>query len=88
MKYVLFYETAGGSAELIQQHAAAHQARWREFQDAGSLLLIGPFADRSGAMAVFSSRAGAEEFAAGDPFVLHGVVATWHITEWLEALTP
>jgi uncharacterized protein YciI len=88
MKYVLLYETAGGSADLIQQHAAAHRARWGEFQEAGSLLLIGPFADRSGAMAVFTSQAAAEEFAAGDPFVLHGVVATWQVKEWMEALTP
>jgi hypothetical protein len=88
VKYVLFYESAGGSAELIQQHAAAHRARWAEFHEAGSLLLIGPFADGSGAMGVFSSRAAAEEFAAGDPFVLHGIAASWHVKEWMEALTP
>lgn len=86
MKYVLCYETADGAAELIRLHGAAHRARWDEFRNAGSLLLIGPFTDGSGAMAVFTSRAAAEEFAAGDPFVVHGVVRTWHIREWMEAI--
>jgi uncharacterized protein YciI len=86
MKYVLFYESAGAPPELIQENAPAHRARWAEFQQAGSLLAIGPFADGTGAMAVFTSRVAAEEFAAGDPFVLHGVVRDWRISEWLEAI--
>ena len=86
MKYVLFYDSAGAPAELIQQHAAAHRARWGEFQQAGSLLAIGPFTDGTGAMGVFSSREAAEEFAAGDPFVLHGVAGSWHVREWMEAI--
>ena len=28
----------------------------------------------------------AEEFAKGDPFVVHGVAASWFIKEWNEAL--
>jgi len=86
MKYVLFYENAGAPAELIQQHAAAHRARWDEFRQAGSLVAIGPFTDGTGAMAVFTSRTAAEEFAAADPFVLHGVVGNWRVSEWLEAI--
>jgi uncharacterized protein YciI len=37
-------------------------------------------------MAVFTSRRDAEEFAAADPFVLHGLIRAWHIREWREAL--
>ena len=37
-------------------------------------------------MAVFTSREAAEEFAKGDPFVLNGVVRSWHVREWGEAL--
>jgi uncharacterized protein len=37
-------------------------------------------------MSVFSSRAAAEEFAAGDPFVGHAVIGKWPIREWREAL--
>jgi uncharacterized protein len=89
MKYVLFYESADDVAATAPLHFAAHQARWQEFLDCGSLLLIGPFTDGTGAMAVFTTRAAAEEFAAGDPFVLNGVVRNWHIREWLEAIaTP
>ena len=86
MKYVLFYETGGATAEQIQQHWPAHRAHWQKFLDAGTLLLIGPFADRSGAMGVFTSRDAAEQFAAGDPFVLGGVIGNWHIREWMEAV--
>ena len=50
--------------------------------------MIGPFADpREGAMAIFTTREAAEEFAAEDPFVVNGVVASWRVREWNEALT-
>jgi uncharacterized protein YciI len=54
------------------------------------LLIIGPFANAQddGAMAVFTSREAAEEFARGDPFVLHGVISKWTILDWNEALVP
>lgn len=35
-------------------------------------------------MAIFTSRKAAEEFVVDDPFLLHGVVAAWHIREWNE----
>ena len=38
-------------------------------------------------MAVFGTREAAEEFVAGDPFVLEGVVRSWEIREWLEAFS-
>jgi len=89
VKYVLFCESADDMAEKIPLHFPAHRTRWQEFSERGSLLLIGPFSDRSGAMSVFTTRAAAEEFAAGDPFVLHGVIRNWYIREWMEALaTP
>jgi len=89
VKYVLFYESADDVAEKAPVHFAAHQARWHEFRERGSLLLIGPFSDRAGAMGVFTTRAAAEEFAAGDPFVLQGVIRHWYIREWMEAIaTP
>jgi uncharacterized protein YciI len=89
MKYVLFYQSADDVAETAPLHVAAHRARWHEFLDRGTLLLIGPFTDQTGAMAVFTTRAAAEEFVAGDPFVLNGVIRHWSIREWLEAIaTP
>lgn len=89
MKYVLWYRPSPDVAAKAPAHMAAHAARWREFASAGSLLMIGPFADPSeGSMGIFTTREAAEAFAAGDPFVLHGVVEHWHVRDWHEALVP
>jgi uncharacterized protein len=85
VKYVLLYTSSADVAEKAPLHFAAHRARWAEFHERGTLLLIGPFSDQSGAMGVFTTREAAEEFAASDPFVLHGVVESWQIREWREA---
>jgi uncharacterized protein YciI len=86
MKYVLFYESAPDAAATAPLHFAAHRARWVSYQQARTLLLIGPFTDATAAMAVFTTREAAEEFAKDDPFVLHGVVTGWSIKEWNEAI--
>ncbi len=88
MKYVLFYESADDVLATAPAHFPAHSARGREFHERGTMLMYGPFGDpqREGAMAVFTSREAAEEFAKGDPFVLNGVVRSWQIREWNEAL--
>jgi len=86
VRYVLLYESSDEVAEKAPLHFAAHRARWAEFNERGTLLLIGPFSDQSGALGVFTTREAAEEFAAGDPFVLQGVVKSWQIWEWREAL--
>ncbi len=86
-KYVLFYEAADDVAAKAPLYIAAHCAHWEAFRTNGTLLLIGPFANRpEGSMAVFTTREAAEEFAGGDPFVLNGVVREWHIREWSEAI--
>jgi hypothetical protein len=43
---------------------------------------------RHGAMGVFTTRAAAEAFATGDPFVTEGLIASWEILEWNEVLLP
>jgi uncharacterized protein YciI len=88
VKYVLFYESGNDVATLAPLHFPAHKARWQEFAETGRLLAIGPFTDGAGAMSVFVTRAAAEEFAEGDPFVVNGVVRSWSIREWNEALLP
>jgi uncharacterized protein YciI len=54
------------------------------------LLLLGTFEDAQadGSMAVFTTRESAEEFAAADPFVLNGVVTSYQIKGWNEAIQP
>lgn len=90
MKAVLHYVSAADVASKAPAHFAAHSARAREFHSQGRLLMIGIFDDvqNDGAMAVFTSREAAEEFAAGDPFVLNGVVADWQVRDWREILVP
>ena len=85
LRYVMFYES--GDLSLAAENFPAHRARYTEFMRRGVLLSLGPFSDRSGSMAVFTTREAAEEFASGDPFIQHGVVSKWTIREWRE-VTP
>ena len=90
MKYVLFYESADDVMSKAPIHFPAHEARLREFHARGELLMVGTFADpqEQGSMAIFPTRAAAEAFVDGDPFVLNGVVRRWEIREWNEILAP
>jgi uncharacterized protein YciI len=90
MKYVLFYEAAPDFMAKIPAHIEAHRALWKQFSDAGTLLMIGPFTDQpaGGALGIFSTRAAAEAFVAADPFVKHGLVAKFTLREWNEVLRP
>jgi len=84
--FVLFYDSADDVYESAPRHFADHRARLDEFRARGELLLVGTFADprRDGAMAIFRTQEGADEFARGDPFVLNGVVKAWRVTQWNE----
>jgi uncharacterized protein YciI len=90
MKYVLFYESADDVRAKAPPHFPAHKARFEEFHARGDILMLGTFGDpqNEGSMAIFTTRAAAEAFAAGDPFVLHGVIRNWYIREWNEILAP
>ena len=84
-KCVLRYETAPDAMEKAMEHFPAHSARCDEFKERGELLMVGTWADPTeGALAIFRSRGAAEEFVAGDPFVLNGVVARHELKDWLE----
>jgi uncharacterized protein len=88
MKYVLLYDSADDVLSKAPRHYPDHAARANEFHARGTLLMIGTFGDpqREGAMGIFTSREAVEEFVAGDPFVLNGVIRDWHIREWNEGL--
>jgi hypothetical protein len=85
-KYVLMYESPAEERARAPLFIDAHREHGNAFHERGELVLYGPFVE-AGAMAVFRTRAGAEEFAHGDPFVLNGVVHSWEIREWLEAFS-
>jgi len=39
-------------------------------------------------MAIFKTRAAAEQFAAEDPFILEGLVKSFVIRDWNDAMLP
>ncbi|MCD2194903.1 YciI family protein [Actinomycetospora endophytica] len=88
MKYVLFYAAAPDAPRTAPAHFPAHQVLLDEFHGRGDLLMVGTFTDLvgRGAMAIFTNAEAAEEFAARDPFVAHGVVASHEVCEWNEVL--
>jgi uncharacterized protein YciI len=90
MKYVLLYESADDVLSKAPVHFAAHNARLEEFHARADILMVGTFGDpqEQGSMAIFPTRAAAEAFVEGDPFVREGVVRRWEIREWNEVLAP
>lgn len=84
MKAVILYTSAPDVLETAPIHFPAHKARLDEFAARGELLMVGTFGDpvNQGSMAIFTDRAAAEAFVEGDPFVLHGVVASYEIRDW------
>ncbi|MCW2950958.1 MAG: YCII-like protein [Conexibacter sp.] len=90
MKFVVLYESADDVLSKAPLHFGAHSARIREFHARGEILMVGTFGDpqQEGSMAVFPTRAAAESFVEGDPFVRNGVVRSWQLREWNEILAP
>jgi uncharacterized protein YciI len=88
MKCVVLYTSADDVLTKAPVHFPAHQARLTDFHARGELLMVGTFADpqKDGSMAIFASRAGAEAFVEGDPFVREGVVAAVELRDWNEML--
>jgi uncharacterized protein YciI len=87
MKVVMFYEVAPEGMAKARANFPAHRARLDEFKARGTLLLAGPYANPAeGALGVFTTREAAEEFIAGDPFVVNGVVGKWTLKDWNEVL--
>ncbi len=86
--FVLLYDSADDIAAKAPPVFPAHKARLDDFRARGELLMVGTFGDpqAEGSMAIFRSKQGAQEFAAGDPFVLQGVVRSWQIRQWNEVL--
>ena len=89
-KCVLLYQPVDDVAEKAPPHFPAHQQRLEQFRARGDLLMVGTFADpqADGSMAIFRTRAAAEEFVADDPFVLNGVVARMELKDWDEVFVP
>ena len=83
MKIVAFYEMAPDALPKLMAFFPAHRERLDEFHRRGELIAAGPLGSPpEGAMAIFPTRESAEEFIAGDPFVVNGLVSKWRLAEW------
>ena len=85
MKFVVIGEPSGASMEAIMAVYPRHKTLVDEFIARGVVIGIGPFSDR-GNMAIFKTRAAAEQFAKQDPFLLEGLVKSYVVREWNDTL--
>ena len=84
MIYLVRYTMVAGAADRVPQVYPRHRAYLDGFAERGEVLLIGPLlpAPGSGSLAVFRTRAAAEAFPVGDPFVLEGLAVPSEVQEW------
>lgn len=85
MKAVVIGESSGASMDAIMAVYPRHKALVERFIARGEVIGIGPFTDR-GNMAIFRTRAAAEEFAREDPFLLEGLVKSYVIHDWNDTM--
>ena len=92
--FVAFLQTRYVSMAEVSEQApddlAAHIERSRQWHEEGRLLMAGAFLDRTSepisTMAILASHEDAQEFVAGDPFVVKGMVASSDIRPWANIL--
>jgi len=87
MKAVLIGSPSGATMDQILAVYPRHKAVLDSFVARGVVIGIGPFSDL-GNMGIFRSREEAEAFAAADPFILEGLVASYVIRDWNDNLIP
>ena len=87
MKFVVIGEPSGASMEALMKVFPRHKELVDRLIQRGVVIGIGPFSDR-GNLAIFKTRAAAEEFVRDDPFALEGLVKSYRIKEWDDSLIP
>ena len=87
MKTVVIGESSGATMETIMSVYPRHKAIVDKYIAQGEVIGIGPFADR-GNMAIFKTRAAAEQFVTEDPFILEGLVKSFAIRDWNDTMLP
>jgi len=87
MKAVVIGEPSGAAMETIMSVYPRHKAIVDKYIAKGEVIGIGPFADR-GNMAIFKTRAAAEQFVTEDPFILEGLVKSFVIRDWNDTMLP
>ncbi|WP_259014524.1 YciI family protein [Emticicia fluvialis] len=87
MKAVVIGEPSGAGMESIMAVYPRHLAVVQKYIETGQVIGIGPFSD-FGNMAIFKTRAAAEQFVTEDPFILEGLVKSFTIRDWNDSLLP
>ena len=87
MKAVVIGESSGATMEAIMNVYPRHKALVDTYIARNEVIGIGPFGDM-GNMAIFKSRAAAEQFVREDPFILEGLVKAFVIRDWNDSLLP
>lgn len=82
MKTVVIGEGSGATMEKIMDVYPRHKIVADKYINRDDVIGIGPFADKGGNMAIFKSRATAEEFVTEDPFIVEGIIKSFVIKEW------
>ena len=76
--------------DVPREQLAEHMTRSKQWHAEGRLVMAGAFLDRPGepmqTMAVARTREDAEEYAAGDPFVVDGTARVAAIRPWADIL--
>jgi len=85
VKTVVIGTSSGKSMDEIMAVYPRHKIVVDAFIERGEVIGIGPF-DNGGNLAIFRTRAAAEEFARTDPFVLEGLVASYEVRDWNDDL--
>jgi uncharacterized protein YciI len=88
MKTVVIGDGSGATIEALMAVYPRHKIISDKYIQRGEILGIGPFADKTGNMAIFKSRAAAEQFVTEDPFILEGHIKSFVIRDWDDNLLP
>ena len=86
MKAVVIGEGSGATIERIMSVYPRHKIVVDIYIQRGEVIGIGPFADKGGNMAIFKTRAAAEQFVTEDPFILEGLIKSFVIQDWNDNL--
>ena len=87
MKVAVIGEGSGATMETIMSVYPRHKIVVDKFIERGDVIGIGPFTG-GGNMAIFKTRAAAEQFVAEDPFILEGLIKSFAIRDWNDNLIP
>src|SRR5690348_7985489 len=89
--YLLLYHLVDDYLERRGEYRTEHlQLVWEAF-DRGELLLGGAVAEPADtAVLVFRGNSAdiAKQFAAGDPYLRHGLVERWEVRQWNVVISP